>query len=239
VTAILGAGAATAARQKDPLFRLTLTSTISQHQVTHIVGKVDPMTGCHWHTDADIKDTITVSSAQAYQVSLADLVRGGNDIVRLNARETRGGSYWDGWEQGCPALAGQPPHTLTTAACGTKRFTISQSLVSVGYASGNNFRVQYGGILLDPFNGNCLPNGDGALTLAFPPIEWVQPATKRPWWVRVDRSKLQAGKPVTVTWKDARTFTLPGTSNPQEYDQDTASTAWSLSYTVKLVPVKS
>ena len=239
MTAILGAGAASAARQTNPLFRLTLTSTITQHQVTHIVRKTDPMTGCHWRTDADIKDTITVSSAQPYKVSLADLIRGGNDIVRLNARDTRGGSYWDGWEQGCPALASQPPHTLPKTACGTRRFTVSQSLVSVGYASANNFRLQYGGTLLDPFNGNCLPDGDGALNLSFPPIEWLQPATKRPWWVRVNRSKLLAGKPVTVSWKDARTFTQPATSNPEQYDQDTSSTAWSLAYTVKLVPVKS
>jgi hypothetical protein len=231
-------GVASAARPANPTFRLTVTSTISQHQVTHVVRKTDPLSGCRWRTDSDVRDTITLRSA-AVQVSLADLVSGGSDLVRLNGTEKRGGSYWDGWEQGCPMLATQPASRSITSGCGTKRFHVSQSLVSVGYASGDNFRVQYAGTLLDPFNGTCLPTGEGALELAFPPLEWLQPATKRKWWVTVSRARLRAGKPVVLRWKDAKTFTHPATSDPTGYDESLTSTAYSLSWTVKLVPVKA
>src|SRR5262249_29374454 len=222
-------------------FRVTVSSTLSQHEVTHIVRKTDPTTGCHWRTDSDVKDTITLSSAQPVRMSLTDLVRGGADYVRLNARETRGGSYWDGWESGCPALATEPASRSVTSGCGTRRFDVSQSLTAVGYAapSSSNFRVTYNGILLEPFRGTCLPTGEGALNLSFPPIEWLQPATKRPVRGAVPHARLLAGKPVVVQWKDARTFTHPGTLSPDQYDEDTSSVAYSLSWKVTLVPVKS
>jgi hypothetical protein len=178
-------------------------------------------------------------------MTLSDIVRGGKNIVGLRASEKRKGTYWIGWEQGCPLLASQPATRSTTTGCGaTKSFYISNSLTKVGYAGGSNFRVTYAGGEPDPFGLRCLPDfyggeaGLGTVILAFPPEAWQHGPAKRRWWTPLARAKLRSGKPVVVRWKGSGTVNVPATLDQTGYDESVYRDDYSVAWTVTLTPTK-
>jgi hypothetical protein len=240
-----GAAAATAGTQATPTaFNVKVTSTFVRHHITHVARKKDE-TGCRWRQDIDTSQTIKASTREPVRMTLAEILRGGKGIVGLAASEKRTGTYWIGWEQGCPLLASQPAQRSTTTGCGaTKGFYISRTLTGVGYAGPNKFRFTYAGGEPDPFGLRCLPEfyggeaGLGAVILDFPPAAWMHGTKKRAWWTPFKRAKLLSGKPVVVRWKGSGTVSVPGTLDPSGYDESVYQDDYSVTWTVTLTPTK-
>jgi hypothetical protein len=237
------AGAATAARAPNPAFTLTATSTYVRHHVTQIVRKRDE-SGCRQRNDIDTLQRITALTELPTRTTLSELARGGRNSFRLNVKEARTGTLRAGYEVGCPLLAEHPAYVGDATGCGTRHYDISLSKTGIGYAGGDKFRFSYGISLPDPFNGRCLIDfyrGDSladTLTLNFPPREWLAGKTKRRWWTRVARTRLLAGKPVVVRWKDSATIDVPPTLTPEAYDESVYRDTYTLSWTVTLKPAK-
>ncbi len=243
--ACAGAAAATAGTQAKPAaFNVRVTSSYVRHHITHVVRKKDE-TGCRLRQDIDTSQTIRASTREPVRMTLAEVLRGGKGIVGLAASEKRTGTYWVGWEQGCPLLASQPAERSTTTGCGaTRGFYISRSLTGVGFVGSGKFRMAYAGGEPDPFGVRCLPDfyggeaGPGAVILGFPPADWMHGAAKRKWWAPLTRAKLLSGKPVVVRWKGSGTVSMPGTLDPSSYDESVYRDDYSVTWTVTLTPTK-
>jgi hypothetical protein len=240
-----GAAAATAGTEAKPTaFNVRVTSSFARHHITHVVRKKDE-TGCRFRNDIDTRQTIKASTREPVRMTVAEILRGGKGIVGLRATEKRTGTYWIGWEEGCPLLATQPASRSTTTGCGTTRsFYISNSLTGVGFAGAGKFRLMYAGGEPDPFGVRCLPEfyggeaGLGSVILGFPPADWQHGAKKRKWWTPLSRAKLLSGKPVVVRWKGSGTVSVPGTLDPAGYDESVYRDDYFVSWTVTLTPTK-
>ena len=121
-----GAAAATAGTQAKPTaFNVRVTSSFVRHHITHVVRKKDE-TGCRQRNDIDTRQTIKASTREPVRMTLAEILRGGKGIVGLRASEKRTGTYWIGWEEGCPLLVSQPAERSTTTGCGATRASTSR-----------------------------------------------------------------------------------------------------------------
>jgi hypothetical protein len=242
-----GAAAATtrSTAAKNPAFNVTVTSSIFQHHITHIVRKAD-QSGCRWRSDIDTAQTLSTRSRQPVRMTLEDLAGGGQQFVGVAATLRRTGTSYTGWEPGCPLLANEPATHEPAGACGkTKHFFVSQSLTSVGYATprSSNFRFLLSGQLPDPYGTGCLApfwggGTDGSLTLDAPPQPWLIGKTKKKWWTVVNRSRLLSGKPVVVHYRSTGTVATPTTSDPSAYEESVYTDYYAVSWTVTLKPTK-
>jgi hypothetical protein len=232
-------------KPKNPAFRVTVTSTFFRHHVVHIASKPQA-NGCVLRTDADAVQQDVAKTQHAEVLTLQQLLRGVTPFTLLDAKETRGGTYTYGYNDGCPYLASTPRHVSDTSGCGTPRkFQVLSDFDAVGYLRGTrNFRFTYTKTGGDEFRGTCLAevfvgedeNNPGAESVAIPPRPWA--ASKKPWWRPLDVAKLRGGKTVVVRFKSSGTFPGPPPADPTAYDQYVLTDTYSFSWTVTLTPVR-
>jgi hypothetical protein len=245
--AVAGAAGASPKRAANPSFRVSVTTTYVRHHVIHFVRKPD-QTGCHFRTDVDAHQQVVATSREPVTLTFKELRAGAIFPGYLDAKETRRGTEYAGYEPGCPALQQSPPYRGDISGCGTERFTILFDKTRVGYLRGTkNFRVNWARVGADPYTGKCLkdifvgedvdvPTGQ---SIQFPPAIWVKGAARRSYWTTLDPARLLKGKTVVVKWKGAATFSRTNhAGDPGDYEQDLNTNAYSLAFTVTLVPVK-
>lgn len=229
----------------DPSFRVTVTSTFFRHHVVHIATKPQP-NGCVLQTDSDAAQRVVAKTATASVLTLRELLRGATPFALLNAKETRGGSYSFGYNDGCPFLATTPRHVSDTSGCGRVRpFQVLSEFDTVGFIRGTNkFRFTYAKTGGDVFDGTCLEevfvgedeSHPSAESVAIPPRAWT--TAKRKWYTTLDPATLRAGRTVVVRFRGAATFTTPPQGDPAAFDRYVSTDTYTISWTVTLTPVK-
>ena len=250
VCALGGAAAASAAKPKpkpkakpQPVFRVTIKSTYSDHHVITLVEPIDVNTGCHQRYDVDATQTIDVSTTTPVVRTLAQIKSGA--FPPMQAHEQRNGSGRDGWEPGCAALKDDPAQLDDTSACGAQSYTISKPSFGFLATTGTRFAFTYSRNAADPYDGNCFagiyldPNSDALNSVvSFPPDPWGTAAGTKPFWADLDRSRLTSGKTITLSWSDTATVSQPFVDEDPTLVANVESDVYTLSWQATLVPVK-
>lgn len=251
VCALAATAAASAAKPKpkpQPTYRISVTSSYTDHAVITVVEKPNA-NGCRQRYDLSANQTVTVGTAKPVLRTLAQLKSG--QFPPLEAHEVRNGSERNGWEIGCPALKDDPAEVTDTSGCGNKTYAVTNT--SLGYlgATGTRFGFRYSRHAADPYQGNCMaeayddPNAATDVSpVVFPPgAVWGTATDKKPFWVELARTRLAnapAGKPIVLSWNDTGKVSEPfldATDDPTLQENVTADT-YTLSWEVTIVPVK-
>jgi hypothetical protein len=243
--ALLGAAAASAAKpapKRQPTFRVTVTSTYVDHNVITVV-EVPNANGCRQRYDLNATQTINVSTTKSVLRTLAQVKAG--QFPPLQAREHRTGTERNGWEIGCPSLKDDPADITDTSGCGDRSYAMTKT--SLGYLAktGTRFAFRYSRNAADPYGGNCLPeafddpNADTDVSpVEFPPAPFGEASGKKPFWAELARTRLTGTKTITLTFHDTAKVSEPFLEPDPTLETNITSDEYSVTWEVKLVPVK-